>query len=178
MSREVRRAWGLSAYHTYFLGDLTPSTRLSKACLAGVAVEADDICTESQDMERGARPRDVTASYHGSDQQPSRRKPAAALVTVRQQRFCENREAHGVRRQPKRKPRMPPFQCIGKPSRGTVGSRTRRMWWEKRKVWYVEGKRFSADGRAANALFGGGSAPFTVIQAGQWLARTPESAPQ
>lgn len=35
---------------SYFLGDLTPSTRLSKACLAGVAVEADDICTESQDM--------------------------------------------------------------------------------------------------------------------------------
>ncbi|KAL7906690.1 hypothetical protein GGI35DRAFT_456556 [Trichoderma velutinum] len=77
-------------------------------------------------MERGARSRDVTASYHGSDQRPSRRKPAAALVTVRQRRICENKEAHGVRGQPKRKPRMPTFQRIGKPSRGTVGSRTGR----------------------------------------------------
>jgi hypothetical protein len=64
----VERTRGLGGI-SYFLGDLTPSTRLSKACLAGVAVEADDICAESQDMERGsARPRDVTASYHGSDQ--------------------------------------------------------------------------------------------------------------
>lgn len=44
-SKEARLGAG-----SYFLGDLTPSTRLSKACLAGVAVEADDICTESQDM--------------------------------------------------------------------------------------------------------------------------------
>lgn len=73
-SKDVRLGRSVS----YFLGDLTPSTRLSKACLAGVAVEADDICTESQDMERGgARSRGVTASYHESDQRSSHGKTAA-----------------------------------------------------------------------------------------------------
>lgn len=131
-------------------------------------------------MERGAKSSNVTASYHRSDQRPSRRKPAEALVTVRQQRICENKEAHGVRGQPKRKPRMPPFQRIGKPSRGTVGSRKGRKWWEMEKVWYVEEREaiLRRGGRAATALFGGGLAPFKVIQADQWLTRTPASAPR